>query len=205
MLDRSETPNLFSGELPSTEGQETPAPDTRPLDTGQADPDLGPWPPRPSTPRRSVRARQGGAWQERLSALSPHSRRARRYAPVAILVLLLLTHPAGCGRSVSTRTVTLTQTSPPPVPVTTVPTAKTQTAIRAKHIAAPRTSPPHTNRRPSPARSRLPSGHSLTPSSATPGEGSVSFPSSSFPPTAIPPSPPRMRSGGEGDEFGFER
>ena len=93
MLDRSEAPNLFAQDAPAehrTALADSPVADVRP---GRA--------PRRKSPARVPLARSR-IRAPRAAALAQlgQLRTYRRYAPVAVLLLLLLTHPAGCGRSV---------------------------------------------------------------------------------------------------------
>jgi hypothetical protein len=195
MLDRSSQPNLFD---PRRLGVAADEEDTPP-----------PRAPEPPSPRRAPRRdylRGGVAAAKGLLGERLRDPRVRRYLPVAVLVLLVLTNPAGCGRSVTTTVVTRPPAaSPKPAP------------------AAPRTSPTR-----APARSfhatqrrsrrvssrRQPTGIRVASSQPLRGLSRPSVPNA--PPVISPPAapqPPHFFTGSEpdrsrgasGDEFGFER
>lgn len=229
MLDRTQTANLFAENLPDTAGQE---------DELDGEPESATLPPSPrsshsphgrpassarpgSSRRRSlpVAPRTGRRpWREWPGAL-PSWGRIRRYVPVAVLLVILVTDLAGRGRLLGTSTVTRTTPA-----TTTTPTARAVTV-------PPRRSPPPTSAvtRPGPrqpigprrvVRLRVPTSAIKSPAQTEP---SVQVPL----PVAVPaepvtqpmaaptgrPSPapayadrpPPTEGGAQGDEFGFER
>jgi hypothetical protein len=209
MLDRSQTANLFSENLPPAEGRDTAASES----PDAAFPGRAPRrdrSPRARVPRRPVNPLHAGAWLARLTARVPRLRKAGRYAPVAVMVLLLLTHPAGFGRSVSTTAVTRRPSST--VSTVTVPVARTVTVHSAppppvvvRHVAAVTATAPHISRpRRVPAPSP-PASYSPPPSPAAPGDTDVPVSPSSSPPPAVTTQRPPPAGGSQGDEFGFER
>jgi len=231
MLDRSQTANLFSEDLPAA-GQETDCEPERP-----ASAPVSPTPPRArrsparrarptsppgtDTPRpRRPRVELGDerrAWRERLVALRPRLRRVRPYAPIAVLLLILLANPAGCGRRATTTPATVPGSRPATVPVASATVTRTVT------VNAP--PPSHATRLAGREQHTQPSGRYRPDGQpAVSGEQHVSAgyspPAASLGPTftrpaAAPGSPspapvstgrqPPPERGGQADEFGFER
>ncbi len=229
MLDRSQTANLFSEDLPAA-GQETdcepeppapapvsPTPRVRRSPARRARPTSPPLTDTPRPPRARVkRGEERRPWRERLVALRPRLRRARTYAPIAVLLLIVLANPAGCARRATTP-ATVAGTTPATAPV--APTAVTRTVT----VNAP--PPSHATRLAGRQRHTQPSGRYGTDGQpAVSGEQHVSAgysppaasPGPTFPrPAAAPGSPspapvstgrqPPPERGGQADEFGFER
>ncbi len=215
MLDRSPQPNLFD---PGRTGQ--PAPEATPA--AQAPTDHFNTPPAakprgrvsaPSLARYLTAARAVIA-----AALAGRLYRPRRFgllAPVAILLLLLVANPAGCGRSTTTRVVTqpaggrqapprvvtrlVTRTvtvrepppatTPPPPHTTRAPTAAPAHATKVRPALAPQLTASDTRQQ---TVTAIPSPASAT---VAPTGPAMTF-------TDSPPDPSREESG---EEFGFER
>ncbi len=199
MLDRSEHQNLFDPDLPTASDDE-PQTDTDPAATERRP---RPAPPRPPRPRveRPLRA----ALARRFALRRAGARPLLRYSPVAILVVLLLTHPAGCGRTVKTNEVTtrsIAATPSAPIPPRTVSVATTPASVTPTRLH--RTPPPH-----------VPAARPAAPRATAPAPAPVSSPVSAPPvgsqPTAVAtpaasytPSPSARRPQESGGEFGFE-
>lgn len=231
MLDRSQTANLFSEN--AQEASELAGAADATVERPAANPDAdaeevqrlaspsttAPPSARPRRPRPAGGGRRGAvpaqprraATKPQLSlpSVGPRARRALAFAPLVLVVLVLLTNQAGCNRQV-TPAQTHTSSAPP-----------------ATHIAAG----PRHDGRPAPVR-RFAGSHPATPSAVTPApspaahEGSRTVAAATqhtaplpattpATPTAAPPpispsaapssgSPSRQQSG-EADEFGFER
>jgi hypothetical protein len=213
MLDRSETANLFSENLPSTGGEPPPLyerPDAA-LRMSRRRRCAAPHARRrPLRAPRAIAMARGAVWRAGLTARLPHPRRALRYAPIAVLVVLVLTNPAGCGRAVSTTAGGVSRTSTVIAPVVRTATVHTVTPspVQAR-VAADATAPAAISRpRPVAPVSRPASGYAPASPAApvtpvTPRESTVptSPPGTSAPAVSSQRPPPA----GQGDEFGFER
>lgn len=194
MLDRSEHQNLFDPDLPAATDDE-PQTDTDPAATERH--------PRPARPRveRPLRA----ALARRFTLRRAGARPLLRYSPVAILVVLLLTHPAGCGRTVKTNEVTrsIAATAPPArIPPRTVSVATTPASVTPPRLH--HTPPPHVPAaRPAAPRATAPAPAPM--SSAVSAPPVASRPAAVATPTAsYTPSPSARRPQESGGEFGFE-
>ncbi len=195
MLDRSEHPNLFdpgrqagiADEPRPDPGEPTqPQPRRAPLDVGRS-----------RTPLLAGRVALGGAGLRCLLLC----------APVAVLLALLLTHEAGCGRSGrSTVTTEVTRV----VAVATPPAPRTRTArVPAKHSrAAPRpvTHAPH--RPPAPVRQPTitvpPTAQAPPPARVAPPAPAPARVLPAAPAPSDPTSPRTAALREASDEFGFE-
>ncbi len=195
MLDRSEHQNLFDPDLPAA-GDDEPQTDTDP-------PAVTERRSRPARPR--VERRLTAALARRFTLRRVEARPFLRYSPVAILVVVLLTHPAGCGRTVKTNELTrsIAVTAPaaliPPRTVSVATTPARVTPTRLHH--APR---PH-----------VPAARPAAPRATAPAPAAVSSPVSASPvgyrPAAVAtpaasytPSPSARRPQESGGEFRFE-
>jgi hypothetical protein len=203
MLDRSEHQNLFDPDLPAA-GDDEPQTDTDPAATERHP---RPARPRPSRPRSRSRVERPltAALARRFTLRRARARPLLRYSPVAILVVLLLTHPAGCGRTVNTNEATrsIAATAPPaPIPPRTVSVATTQASVTPPRLHhAP---PPHVPAaRPAASRASAPAPAPVSSPVSAPPVGSrpaaVATPAASYTPSLSVRRP--QESGGE---FGFE-
>jgi hypothetical protein len=213
MLDRSEIANLFSENRPSTEGKPPPL-----YEWHDAAPRVSRRRRRaaPHARRRSLRAlraiamARGAGWRAGLTARLPYPRRALRYAPIAVLVVLVLTNPAGCGHAVSTtaggasgtstviahvvRTVTVHTVTPPPAQARIAADATVPGAISRPRPVAPVSRAASSYAPASPAAPVTPDAPRESTVPTSPPVASAPAVSSQRPPLA-----------GQGDEFGFER
>jgi hypothetical protein len=218
LLDRSQPANLFDAARPESEAA---CASTRPLP--RLERTLPPHSRRarrprpvraPRAPRASVASRFQGTARPRPAEIASAARRQARFLPAAIVVLILLTHPVGCGRSTPDAPArrAAVPASPPAVPVAAVtrPQPPTVPRPRPQIRRAPRAAPHRraralTHASPAPAPGPAPSGDQTLPvASAT----RVSAPA----PADIQPAPSRSytrpapaanRSERNG-EFGFE-
>ena len=218
MLDRSQPANLFDAARPESEAA---CASTRPLP--RLERTLPPHSRRARRPRpvrasrasrASVASRFQGTARPRLAEIASAARRQARFLPAAIVVLILLTHPVGCGRSTPAAparraavpaprsTVPVAAVTRPQPP--TVPRPRPQIR-RAPRAAAHRLAHALTHAAPAPAPGPAPSGDQTLPvASAT----RVSAPAPAYVPPA--PSRPYARStpsanrGERSGEFGFE-
>lgn len=200
MLDRSEHQNLFDPDLPAASDDE-PQTDTDPAATERP---ARPRPPRPRPrPRSRVVRPLTAALARRFTLRRARARPLLRYSPVAILVVVLLTHPAGCGRTVNTVTRSIAATAPAaPIPSRTV-----SVATRPASVTPPRlhhTTPPHVPA----ARLAASRATALAPAAVS---SPVSAPAGGFQPAAVAtpaasytPSPSARRLQESGGEFRFE-
>ena len=218
MLDRSQPANLFDAARPESEAA---CASTRPLP--RLERTLPPHSRRarrprpvraPRASRASVASRFQGTARPRLAEIASAARRQARFLPAAIVVLILLTHPLGCGRSTPAAPArrAAVPASPPAVPVAAVtrPQPPTVPRPRPQIRRAPRAAPHRlaralTHAAPAPAPGPAPSGDQTLPvASAT----RVSAPAPAYVPPA--PSRPYTRStpsanrGERSGEFGFE-
>jgi hypothetical protein len=201
MLDRSEHPNLFDPDLPAASAEE-PQTDTDPAATERR-----PRPARPRSPRprRRVERPLTAARARRFTLRRAGARPFLRYSPVAILVVLLLTHPAGCGRTVNTNEATrsIAATAPPaPIPPRTVSVATTPASVAPPRLH--HTPPPHVPAaRPAAPRATAPAPAPVPPPVSAPPVGfqpaAVATPAASY-----TPSPSARRPQESGGEFRFE-
>jgi hypothetical protein len=193
MLDRSEHQNLFDPDLPAAPDDE-PQTDTDPVAVTERR-------SRPGRPR--VERRLTAALARRFTLRRVEARPFLRYSPVAILVVLLLTHPAGCGRTVKTNEVTRSvAVTAPPAPTRTVSVATTPASVtppRLHHAPRPRVPA---------ARPAAPRATASAPAAVS---SSVSAPAGGFQPAAVAtpaasytPSPSARRPQESGGEFRFE-
>jgi len=201
MLDRSEHQNLFDPDL-SAASDDEPQTDTDPAATERHSRPARPHPPRP---RPRVERPLTAALARRFTLRRPEARPLLRYTPVAILVVFLLTHPAGCGRTVKTNEVTrsIVATAPPaPIPPQTVSVATTPASVTPTRLH--HTPPPHVPAaRPAAPRATAPAPAPVpSPVSAPPvvsQRAAVATPAASY-----APSPSARRPQESGGEFGFE-
>ena len=217
MLDRSQPANLFDAARPESEAA---CASTRPLP--RVERTLPPYSRRARRPRpvrasrASVASRFQGTARPRLAEIASAARRQARFLPAAIVVLILLTHPVGCGRSTPAAPArrAAVGASPPAVPAAAVtrPQPPTVPRPRPQIRRAPRTAPhrraralTHASSAPAPGPGPAPSGDQTLPvASAT----RVSVPAPAYVPPA--PSRPYTRStpsanrGERSGEFGFE-
>jgi hypothetical protein len=195
MLDRSDTPNLFA--------QDTP---TEPLAPPPAQPVTETRQPRQARRERPTRA---SLVRPRISGLRTAARvrlgqlrTYRRYAPVLVLLLLLLTHPAGCGRSGSPTAVTSGPSVTPAGSAAPVAQKVTVNAPVPRKRAPAKRARSHPGQRPPVHISARASSPSARPVPAPAGPSAA--PSLSYQPAATSsPAPPG--GGGGHQEFGFER
>ena len=215
MLDRSQPANLFDAARPESEAA---CASTRPLP--RVERTLPPYSRRARRPRpvrasrASVASRFQGTARPRIAEIASAARRQARFLPAAIVVLILLTHPVGCGRSPPAAPA---RRAAVPAPRSTVPVAvvtRPQPAAgprprprirRARRAAAHRLAHALTHAAPAPRPGPAPSGDQTLPvASAT----RVSVPAPAYVPPA--PSRPYTRStpsanrGERSGEFGFE-
>jgi hypothetical protein len=196
MLDRSEAPNLFAQDAPAEHRPAlaaSPVADVRPRRAPRRQS-----PARGPLARSRIRAPRAAALA-RLGQLRTY----RRYAPVAVLLLLLLTHPAGCGRSVPPTAVTSGPSATPAEGAATViraPTVSTPPPLRRR--AAALRARAHSRRR-VPAHARAPGGVLGFRLARAQPSAPVAAPSLSYQLTVS--QRPRPSGGGHGEEFGFER
>lgn len=218
MLDRSQPANLFDAARPESEAA---CASTRPLP--RLERTLPPHSRRARRPRpvrasrasrASVASRFQGTARPRLAEIASAARRQARFLPAAIVVLILLTHPVGCGRSTPAAPARRAAVPAPrsTVPVAAVPRPQPPTRPRprpqirrAPRAAAHRLAHALTHAAPAPAPGPAPSGDQTLPvASAT----RVSAPAPAYVPPA--PSRPYARStpsanrGERSGEFGFE-
>ena len=220
MLDRSQPANLFDAARPESEAA---CASTRPLP--RVERTLPPHSRRarrprpvraPRASRASVASRFQGTARPRLAEIASAARRQARFLPAAIVVLILLTHPVGCGRSTPAAPArrAAVGASPPAVPAAAVtrPQPPTVPRPRPQIRRAPRTAPhrraralTHASSAPAPGPGPAPSGDQTLPvASAT----RVSAPAPAYVPPApsrsyTRPAPAANRSERNG-EFGFE-
>ena len=195
MLDRSEAPNLFAQDAPAEHRAPlpgNPVAEVQPRRARRHDS-----PARGHLARSRIRAPRAAALA-RLGQLRTYG----RYAPVAVLLLLLLTHPAGCGRSV------------PPTAVISGPSA-TPAEGAASNIRATVSAPPATHSRAVTPRARARSRKRVLARKPPPidvlpvrvaraqSRASVASPSFSEQPSVTQRSP--ASDGSHDDEFSFER
>jgi hypothetical protein len=193
VLDRSEYPNLFDPDRPAVVGDE-PQPDTG--EPTQPQPlRVPPRVSRPCIPSLAGRVALPGVGVRRLL----------RFAPVAILLALLLMHPAGCGRSTvttrATRGVTAATSLAPRVTAAQMPARRSHAAPRLVTHAPHR--PPAPVRRLTVTASRAPRAPaSAQVASRAPAPARVLHAT----PAPSDPTPPSVAAPREaGGEFGFER
>jgi hypothetical protein len=207
LLDRSQSANLFDPARPASEAaRDSTQPPPR------LEPSLPPRPRRPRAPHASLASRFQGPGSPRLAAIASAVRRQARFLGAAIVVLVLLTHPGGCGRS-STATPApraAVSQSRPAAPIAIVKQPQPQAAPRARlhRRRAPR-GLAHRRARvlshDSPAPTPAPvasSAHASTPVPTyvhTAPSPSYARPAPSY----TPPEPSASRSDPSG-EFGFE-
>jgi hypothetical protein len=215
LLDRSQPANLFDAARPESEAA---CASTRPLP--RVERTLPPYSRRARRPRpvrasrASVASRFQGTARPRIAEIASAARRQARFLPAAIVVLILLTHPVGCGRSTPAAPArrAAVGASPPAVPAAAV--TRPQPAAgprprprirRARRAAAHRLAHALTHAAPAPRPGPAPSGDQTLPvASAT----RVSVPAPAYVPPA--PSRPYTRStpsanrGERSGEFGFE-
>jgi hypothetical protein len=208
MLDRSPQPNLFDpGRAGEPAPQATPAP--------QAPHDHFPPPAAKHVRRRrapsfaSYLAAARATIAPALSGRLHPPRRLRVLAPAAILLLLLVLNPAGCGRSTTTSAVTQTTGAQQPARVITRLVTRTVTVrqpptavtpLPQSHLTAA-AMPAHTRQ----ARTALtvrPAGSPGRQPTVTATTSPTSTEVTPPPTTDSPPDPSREESG---EEFGFER
>lgn len=209
MLDRSQSANLFDPARPASEAAHD---STQPLP--RLEPSLPPRPRRPRAPHASLASKFQGPGSPRIAAIASAVRRQARFLGAAIVVLVLLTHPGGCGRS-STATPApraAVSQSRPAAPIAIVKQPQPQAAPRAR---------PHRRRAPrglahrrarvlshdSPAPAPAPAPVASSAHASTPVPTYVhAAPSPSYArpaPSYTPPEPSATRSDPSG-EFGFE-
>jgi hypothetical protein len=209
LLDRSQSANLFDPARPASEAARD---STQPLP--RLEPSLPPRPRRPRAPHASLASRFQGRGSPRLAAIASAARRQARFLPGAIVVLVLLTHPGGCGRS-STATPApraAVSQSRPAAPIAIVKQPPPQAAPRARlhRRRAPR-GLAHRRARvlshdsPAPAPAPAPVASSAHASTPVPTYvHTAPSPSYARPePSYTPPEPSASRSDPSG-EFGFE-
>ena len=211
MLDRSQSANLFDPARPASEAARD---STQPLP--RLEPSLPPRPRRPRAPHASLASKLQGPGSPRIAAIASAARRQARFLPGAIVVLVLLTHPGGCGRS-STATPApraAVSHSRPAAPIAIVKQPQPQAAPRAR-LHRPRAPRGLAHRRarvlshdspaPAPAPAPAPVASSAHASTPVPTYVHVA-PSPSYArpePSYTPPEPSASRSDPSG-EFGFE-
>jgi hypothetical protein len=209
LLDRSRSANLFDPARPASEAARD---STQPLP--RLEPPLPPRPRRPRAPHASLASKLQGPGSPRIAAIASAARRQARFLGAAIVVLVLLTHPDGCGRS-STATPApraAVSHSRPAAPIAIVKQPPPQAAPRAR---------PHRRRAPrglahrrtrvlshdSPAPAPAPAPVASSAHASTPVPTYVhAAPSPSYArpaPSYTPPEPSASRSDPSG-EFGFE-
>jgi hypothetical protein len=238
MLDRSQTANLFSENLDPPDSETTHAAPSLTRDgppPASAAPTRPPirasrreQPPRlrraarsaarsrsnarpPKRKRKRVEAqREPWNWRERLPPARLVWRRAQRYVPVGVLLVILLTNPVGCGRHATTSPATSTPSRPSSSPSAA---HSTPNLPDTQHFARPRARPARSlsgrsaqvvQAGPAPQRAAVSESAAprAAPTAAAPGPvGEPASPSTS---PSISGKPP-PDEGGAGDEFGFER
>jgi hypothetical protein len=208
MLDRSDTPNLFAQATPVE--HDPPPPEDLLADPRPARQPRRERSPRPERPTRAERPARAPLVRSRIRALRTAAlarlgqlRPYRRYAPVAALLFLLLTHPAGCGRSVPPAAVTSGSSATPVEGAALVVRTVTVTAPAPPKRAVPRRARPKPRPRGAAghAPARVAAGHS--PRATAAPTVPASAPSFSYQPAVTQHPPPS--SGGRNEEFGFER
>ena len=203
MLDRSQSANLFDPARPASEAARD---STQPLP--RLEPSLPPRPRRPRAPHTSLPSRFQGPGSPRIAAIASAVRRQARFLPGAIVVLVLLTHPGGCGRS-STATPApraAVSQSRPAAPIAIVKQPQAVPRARPHRRRAPRGLAhrrarvlSHDSPAPAPVAS---SAHASTPVPTY--VHAAPSPSYARPaPSYTPPEPSASRSDPSG-EFGFE-
>lgn len=191
MLDRSEYPNLFDPDRPAVVEDEP-----RLADTGE------PTQPQPHRAGLRVSRLRTPSLARPFALRGGGARRLLRFAPVAILLALLLTRPAGCGRSTVTTRVTRGVTA-----ATSLAPRVTAARLPARRShAAPRLAT-HASHRP-PVR-RLTGTASPAPRAPAPAQAASPAPAPARVPPAAPapsdPTPSAAAPRETGGEFGFER
>jgi hypothetical protein len=224
MLDRSEPRNLFDPEAPlaaDEEPESEPEPVGKPFAAARRQRPRSPrpsprgarprpTPSRPASPRRRVEAPLTAALAGRFTLPRVEARRLLRYVPVAIVLGVLMTHPAGCGQTVTTNKVTRGVAATTPLPA-----AVRATAAAPSAPASVTSTRPHRTVRP-PRIPRVTPSSAPASTAAAPApvreQATVSQPPVSSPPTVTtaPPvsytsSTPAPRPEESGAEFGFER
>jgi hypothetical protein len=230
MLDRSHTANLFSehDQDPSELAGDADATVEHPAASPDADAEQAQRLAAPSTTaprprrRRPARGRRRGAVpaeprvakpkpQVSLPTLPPRARRALPFAPLGLVLLMLLTNQAGCSRQVAH---TSTHTSSTPAAIHKAPGAqparrsasKRMVRARAQHVT------PHVLA--AVATTQASAASDRTPTLAAPVRPPVHVTSSApaiagggvpVSPSAAPTGSPTPEERGVGDEFGFER
>jgi hypothetical protein len=240
MLDRSHTANLFSenaqqaDELAGAADAAVERPAASPeTDEAEAQLDVSrstTAPPRPRRPRPVDGGRRGAVrskprvaapkGQISLPGVPPWvrswARRARPFAPVLLLLVILAAHPAGCARQ-TTRSGSLAPSTPASAtPTRTHPPAGSNNATRPAQAPRPRQPRPTTT---DPATSTVaarppayaPRGASALAAAASAQQAPAAPPTvtRTVAPISVPAAsntggPPR-EGRGEGNEFGFER
>jgi hypothetical protein len=220
LLDRSQPANLFDAARPESEAA---CASTRPLP--RLERTLPPHSRRarrprpvraPRASRASVASRLQGTARPRLAEIASAARRQARFLPAAIVVLILLAHPVGCGRSTpaapARRATVGASRSTVPVSAVTRPQPAAgprprPRMRRARRAAAHRLARALTHASPAPAPTRGP-----VPSSDQPSPAASATRVSAPAPAYVPPAPSRSytrsapsANASEGSaEFGFE-
>ena len=208
MLDRRTQPNLFD---PARVGGAA-VEEEHPRDPGDAE---QPWPGIAARPDiRSARLGVRGAGTLLWGRVRDPLRRGRRYVPVAVLLLLVLTHPAGCGRSATTTQVTRTGLASSTLAVPARALAARATSVRTPSARAAgiptrrvsRSSQVRSRASSEPAALRAAAVVSPAPSaSSTPPPSPPSTPPATYTQLSSTGSEPARRQQESGAEFGFER